>query len=142
MEMLLVKSLNRLAAAEPISQELIEGMRQGEIVTATIKRTRNVKHHRKFYALLSVVFKAQSHFVTLDHMLAVIKKAVGYCDEVKHRGQTIYVPKSISFAKMPQESFETFYDAVVNFILAEILPRVNKAELEIAVNDIIEGIKS
>ncbi|WP_396271064.1 hypothetical protein [Granulicella paludicola] len=41
-------------------------MKLKETVTATIRRPRNPKHHRKLWALLTVVFENQTGFATKE----------------------------------------------------------------------------
>lgn len=137
-EVLLVKTGNRLAAADPISDETISSIKEGEIVTATIRRARKVKHHRKFFKLLSVIHENQSVYPTVDDLLDVIKIATGYSKEVKTLdGNIIIVPKSIRFAKMDQTAFEQFYNSVIDLVVTRILPNTNKNDLVRQINEML-----
>lgn len=137
-ELLLIRERNHLAAYEPISAELIEAMKHGEVVTATIRRPRNPGHHRKFFALMKVVYDAQDRYATPEQLLNIIKMAVG-CGQVMEiiKGKPMFIPSSISFAKMDQEDFEKFYQRVVEVVLTKILPNVTSEELEQQVLEII-----
>lgn len=137
-EMIMYCKKNHLVAADNVGFEAMQGMRDGELVTAKITRTRNPGHHRKFFALLKVVFDAQERFATMEQLLNFVKIATGHCDVMEIiKGKPIYVPRSIGFARMDQAAFEQFYDKVVKMILTKILPGVNSADLEQQVLEII-----
>jgi hypothetical protein len=42
----------------------------------------------------------------------------------------VAIPKSISFANMPQGKFETFYTNAVDFIITEVIPGLARDDLE------------
>jgi hypothetical protein len=140
MEVLLVKEGQKLGAADSLSAEALDSIKKGETVTASIRRPRNIKHHRKLWALLTVVFEAQSQFATTQDLLGALKIATGLFET----GQTVdkmpyIVPKSISFASMAQTEFEQWYERALEIILTRILPGINRDELTDRVNDIING---
>jgi hypothetical protein len=131
---------NKLVAAEPTSLEAIQGLKVGETLTATIRRPRNGSHHRKLFALLSVVMEAQTTFATTQELLNALKMATGLFEI----GRTVDgIPfaqaQSISFVSMAQDRFEQFYDKAVDVILTKILPGVGRTDLEQRVNDILLG---
>jgi hypothetical protein len=137
-EVLLVRDGQRLSAADPLSAEIISEFKHKEVLTATIRRPRNPKHHRKLFALLKVVFEAQSSFATLEQLLSAIKLAVGLFDTGMTIDKVPYVvPKSISFASMDQAQFTVVYDKMVDVILTKIIPNVSRTELEAQVHEIL-----
>lgn len=136
-DVLLMKNLNRLEAAEPSTADIISAMRQGEILTGTIRRARNPRHHAKMFALLNAIFESQSRYPSLYALLVAIKVWTGHYDCSMIDGREIIVPKSISFANMDQTEFESFYNHVVNVVLERILPGINKSDLERRVNEIL-----
>lgn len=139
-DVMLVCENRRLVAADPMSLEALDGMREGEIVSAKITRPRNVRHHRKFFALLGIVFEAQDRYPTMEHLLDAIKIAIGHYDTIQlTKTKTVIKTKSISFASMDQAAFEQFYDRVVRLIVTKILPGTDSAELEQQVLEIIGG---
>lgn len=140
LEVLLVKEGNHLAAADSLSAETLEGIKKGETVTASIRRPRNLKHHRLLFALLEAVFEHQSQYATVQDLLSALKIATGYFDTGSTvDGLPFVVPKSISFASMGRHEFEQWYERVLEIILTRILPGINRDELVDQVNDIING---
>lgn len=137
-ELLLIRDGNRLAAAEPISAEAIDAIGKNETVAAKITRSRNGKHHRKFFVLIGEVFKNQDRYPTMEHLLDAIKIGVGHYDTYQlTKTREVVRPRSISYAKMGQEGFEQFYNSVVNYIITKILPGTDKQDLESRVMEIL-----
>lgn len=137
-DVLLIREGYKLGAADPISAEAIAGIKAHETVTASIRRPRNGKHHRKLFALLKVVFDNQSTFATTEQLLDALKMATGYFDICKTVDGMPYArTKSISFASMCQSEFEEFYNKVVDVIVTKVLPNTDKDDLEAQVMEII-----
>lgn len=144
-EMLLIREGNKLGAAEPTSLEAIEAMRHGEIVTATVRRVRNARHHRLFMALLGIVFANQGRYATRAQLLDAVKIATGHYDLYTLPGKfpvQVCVPRSISFARMPQDQFEEFYGKAVAFIIGEVLPGLDREDLDRQVLEMADGRES
>jgi len=134
------RHMGALRPVDAVGEALLAEIPQGELVRVTIRRPRNVQHHRLFFALIATIFPHQDLYPTEEMLLAAIKVALGYGDSVKlPDGRTIIVPSSISFAKMDQKAFSEFYDRALALILTKILPNVDKADLEREVNDILAG---
>lgn len=134
------RQMGALRPIDAAGEQALAEIPQGELVRVTIKRPRNVNHHRKFFALINAIFPHQDFYPTEETLLAAIKVALGYGESIKlPDGRTIIVPGSISFAKMDQKAFESFYDRALTLILGKILPGVNKADLEREVSDILAG---
>lgn len=129
-EVYLVKELNKLGAADPISSELLQNIKQGEQVKAVITRPRNSRHHRKLFALLNVVLEAQTQYTTTKHLLSAIKAGIGYGDKIPFDGGYIFIPDSISYANADQNVFERFYNSAMDYICTKIIPGVNRDDLE------------
>lgn len=138
--LMMVHENRRLIPADALSAEMLDGMGKGEVVRAVITRPRNEKHHRKFFALMNVVFEAQDRYPTMDHLLRAIKIGVGLYELIPlTKTQTVIEVGSISFASMDQAAFTQFYDRVVKLIVTKILPGTDSAELEARVLEIIGG---
>ena len=133
-----VNGLPALFATDPVGIDTLREIGMGEMVRCQITRPRNVKHHRMFFALMQVVFQAQTHFATLEGMLDAIKIATGHFEEIKGLDGCLYIkPKSIAFANMGQDSFKEFYNKALDLILTKILPMTDREDLEQAVFDIL-----
>jgi hypothetical protein len=121
-----------LGCFRPVCDEgegILRRMTLGQQVMVKFSFPRNTGHHRKFFALMQLIFNNQSHFATMDHLLAAFKFACGHTEKIRTTRGIIEVPKSISFAKMDQAEFEAFYNRAVDFVTEEVIPGLNKDDL-------------
>lgn len=139
-ELFMRRALGTLRPVDAAGEEALRSMRGDEIVHVTIKRKRNERHHRKFFALLNVVFPHQDTYPTMETFRAAVTCALGFADTVKlPDGRVILVPRSISFANMDQTEFDAFYERAVALICTRIIPGIGRADVEREVSDIIVG---
>ena len=108
-------------------------IKNGSLIAVTEKEARNILHHRKFFALLKyTVFNCNESFglQTTDQLLIIVKLGLGMYDLHLIEGSEVYVPQSISFAKMGQKRFEEFYSNTVDFILKKYFPDADQEFIE------------
>lgn len=103
-------------------------LRLGCDVRVTITMPRNIRFHRKFFALLNIVLdnlpeslQSQRHISSVESLLSAIKIDMGYYEIVNIDGRNVIKLKSISFAKMDEAAFSRFYDLAVDDILKNYL---------------------
>lgn len=133
------RTLTSLVPADEEAEELLRKIKVGSLVTVDVKRGRNLQHHRKFMALLRLVWKNQDHFNSVDEILGVFKHRIGHVDVVQTKYGEVRLPKSISFANMDQTEFESLYDRAVQFLITEVIPGLDKDDLKREVEDILLG---
>lgn len=125
--------VNRLGSLVPVDQHGRDAMAKvkiGSQVQVEVKRARNPKQHRLYWALINLIHGQQSRYTTHDQLSNALKCAVGWCDEIELKdGRIMAIPKSIAFANMKQAEFEQFFDAVIKLVITKILPGVKEADL-------------
>ncbi|MDB4278766.1 DUF1367 family protein, partial [Deltaproteobacteria bacterium] len=90
-------AFNKLEPANPKAEESLKSIHIGGVVKCKLSKPRNVQHHRKFFALLNIVFENQEFYQSENFMLHIIKLGVGHGDWVKTRKHgNVFIPKSIS----------------------------------------------
>lgn len=125
-ELLMRREWGALRPLFPDGEDLLSGIPQGETLKVTFTRPRNVQFHKLFFALMNLALENQDRYENMDHLLTAVKVAVGYADTVILRtGETAFIPKSISFAKMDEDEFRVFFNRVVDVVLRDILPEGN-----------------
>jgi hypothetical protein len=131
-------NLGTLRASDVQGRELLQKIKQGQQVEVVIKQARNGKQHRLYWALMGLIYPHQSRYATQEQLSNAIKCAVGWCDQIELAGGRIMaVPKSISFANMPQEEFGQFFDKVIELVLEKILPGVTSEDLRRELEEIV-----
>ena len=116
--------------------EIINKIKRGDVVQYEIKKPRNAKFHRKYFAMLQVVTDNTDY--NTDQLLLMIKLRMGHFDSfITPGGKTLYKPKSISFSKMDNDEFERFYQKTMQVILNDFLRGSNEKELQNQVDKIL-----
>lgn len=95
----------------------LKKVKVGATVSCNITQPRNVGFHRKFFALINLVFENQEFYDNIDYLRKELTKKAGYYDTyTNHKGVLCYEPKSISFASMSQEDFEDLYQRFLDAV--------------------------
>lgn len=131
MKVLMCKQLGALRPIDEAGEGLLHKIKNSTLVMVEVRRPRNVGHHRKFFALLNLVYQNQDRYQSVEQLLSVMKVALGHCEMlVMKDGREVYIPQSIAFHKMDQSEFEVFWDKAVKLVCEKILPGVKRADLE------------
>lgn len=137
---LAIKHLGSLRPADESGEEALRRIGHGEFVTIEVKRQRNIRHHRMFWALMSIVWEQMDHdrYPTVEDFVSAVKISAGLRTRiVLPNGEVGFIPGSIAFHKMGQSEFEQFYDRVCDLLARHFLPGVTSAELRAEVASMI-----
>ena len=131
----LKRILNNLTPAFGSDEEKIKKLAHDKIYKCTVTRPRNLGHHRKYFAMLQLVFDNLPHeweaqFKTVEDLHFEMKLQTGHYEKYATMGgKEILRVKSIKFEKMSQDEFEAFYDACLVVVAKYILPGISKEEI-------------
>lgn len=134
-------------ALHPATDEDAEALRKikaGAAVRVEVRKIRNYKFHRKWFALAKYAFdiwadtipqmeyKGQPVKPDFDRFRRDLIILSGRFDATYNaRGEVRLEAKSISFASMSEEDFEKLYSETINVILAKILGGTQMTEDEL-----------
>ena len=136
MKAMLIKTANGLAGATPEDQKAweifkkrIERTKTGEYLSVEWAAPRNGRHHRKLFALITLITENSEIYDTKERALVAIKMAAGYFDLYVDplTGSLEKVPRSIAYEQMEQDDFNRFYEAALHGIVTAILPQLDRA---------------
>ena len=130
-----------LAGFVPVSeaaQEFHRKTKLGDDCVLEGRRPRNLAHHAKFWALLTLVCQNQEHYQTVEEVCVAFKFAIGHTHKLKTAQGIVEYPASISFAAMDQTEFEAFYDRAITFLVTDVIPGLDRADLE---REVLEWLK-
>ena len=88
----------------------------GQELMVTITRPRNIRFHRKYFALLGTAQQMVDDDYTAEQFRAVCIAGAGYGEFIESDVGVVFVPKSISFAAMDDTVFERLYQDTLTFI--------------------------
>ena len=113
-----------------------------DIVTAEVRRPRNERHHRLFWALISTVWEStaiQDRYASPHALAKAIELALGYFDTIKlPDGKIGYSIHSLRFESMDQAKFEEFYSRAVDVIVTQLVPHLNREDLIREVEEMVK----
>jgi hypothetical protein len=130
------KELGCLRPTDGAGEELLRKIKLGAVVTVEVKRPRNLQHHRKFWALMQLLYENQEHYQSADEICTVFKFRIGHTKKIKTRDGIVEEPLSIAFAAMDQDAFDGFYDRALDFAVKEILPGMQEGVLRAEVEEL------
>jgi hypothetical protein len=89
-----------------------------EPFSVTYVKKRNIKFHRKFFALINMVYQNQERYNNYDELREHLTIASGYFNlSYDLDGVETKKAKSISFSKMDETEFSDLYNAVIDTII-------------------------
>lgn len=134
--MILLKQHNGFIAQSQSDFEALAKYKNGESYEVKIKKPRNLQFHKKFFALLNCTIyhmpeSMERYFPNIYCLLDWLKLEAGIRETRYNPDGTIFfVPGSISFASMNEETFADFYNKCTTLILGHILSGIDQRTLE------------
>lgn len=120
MEVLVVKTINGLLkpAFDEDKDKFSQFPKDGYFEIKYTKR-RNIKFHRKFFALLKIAYENQSDYRLMEDLRRDLIITSGHYEEVVNAitGEVYKIAKSISFHNMDDTEFSLIYEGVKNVII-------------------------
>lgn len=127
----MVKDGSFLRPAGAVDMELFEKIPGGKPVEVQVHARRNIKFHRLVWGLVHLCFKHQSHYTNPEDLMDDFKIATGHFRLITRMdGKQDREPESISFAKMDEVKFRSFFDKLLDIVIARIIPGVNREAFE------------
>ena len=133
--------------------ELLSKVKVGETVRLTLVRPRNIRFHRKFFALINLAFdyweppkhgegSAWAEKMPIERNVERFRKDVtimaGYYDATyRLNGDVRFEAKSISFGSMSEDDFEKLYSKVIDVIINRVCTQYTEYQLRKQVEDMV-----
>ena len=119
MKITLVKQLNNtFKIAYDSDYEKAKKIKVNEFYEFEYKQPRNYQFHKKFFALMELVFNNQEAYSNKEDLREDLTIEAGYFRLTENiHGQTVKKAKSISFASMDETEFSELYNSIVNVIV-------------------------
>jgi len=119
MKLTLIKQFNNtFKLAYNSDYELAKKVPLNEPIEFEFTKKRNLKFHKKFFALLNMVYENQEQYNNIEHLRKDLTISAGYYDlRFNIEGVEVKEAKSISFAKMDDTEFSEFYNRIVDVVV-------------------------
>ena len=119
MEIYLVKTLGgSFKPSHDSDYEKFKKLKVDHTYQCKVTQPRNVKFHRKYFALINLVYSNQERYDNSDDLRHDLTIASGYFRKsVDLQGNEVKKALSISFAKMTEYEFSELYSATLDAIV-------------------------
>jgi hypothetical protein len=109
---------NSFKVAYDSDYETLKKFKVGDLLECEIRKPRNYKFHKKFFALLNLVYQNQETYNNIDDLREDLTVASGFYESRNNlQNEPVKKAKSISFAKMSEDDFGKFYNSIVDVIV-------------------------
>lgn len=123
-------------------------IKNGEIVSAEIKRPRNYKFHKKYFALINYAYsiwtpeEKQFNGIAAEKSLDRFRKDImilaGYYEIVINvKNDVRFIAKSISFGSMEEDDFEKLYSKTIDVLLKHVFDNYTRKDVDEVVMNLI-----
>jgi hypothetical protein len=119
-EIYMVKGLGgKFTPAHDSDHDLAKQLKQGEVYRFTFVKPRNYEFHKKFFALIKLVFENQDHYTNIDDLRHDLTVEAGFKVEKINQftGEVRYNAQSISFASMDEIEFSSLYQKMLDTVI-------------------------
>lgn len=118
MKFLVTKTATGLRPVFDSDYEIYSKIKIGEEFEIEYKKERNLRFHKKMFALFKLCFSNQESYSNLNDLRRDLTITAGYYTETVNMltGEVFKHAKSISFASMDETEFSELYEAIKNVI--------------------------
>lgn len=147
MKINLIKQQGVLMPATQADIDKLANIKSGQAVEVDVKQKRNVKFHRKFFAMLNIGFdsfepdlihngqKVQKNFERFRKDVII---SAGFYDVTANiKGEVRAEAKSISFGSMSEDEFNELYNACCRVLLQRVLHNYTRDDLDSVVDQLV-----
>ena len=137
MELFLQNTRSGLVPLYDEDYEEKKKLKIGEVYKVTIKRPRNYRFHKLYFALINCAWEYQNeavvnHFKTVESFRKTVEISAGHFDEVFliDKKEWVQTSKSIAFVKMDEDEFKDLYERVKDVLFSVFLKNITQEEFE------------
>jgi hypothetical protein len=124
--LLLKRTLNGFVPADEASAEAARRFEIGQTYKGDVVKPRNLKTHRRYWALVDLIYQNSDQFKSKDQVHQYLKIRAGHSTTIisKSTGELFHVADSISFDTLDDIQFYEVYKRMLDVVVQDILPGV------------------
>lgn len=140
-----------IVGATPFDQEILADLQTNKAARIDFTFARNLQFHKKFFVLLKLIYDYMDEstrerldihdpkvlLIRLKIDLGLFTLHITAEDGMVPAGTPVYIPDSISFAKMDDSKFETFYKGVIGVAIGKYVTNQTEESMMQAVNAVL-----
>jgi hypothetical protein len=128
-----------LVPADAVSAEMLQEVPMYTGVMVTVKVPRNIRQFRLAWALADIISKSVDWLQDRESSMDWLKIKCRHVRMIHdpRSGNVVIVPKSISFASLPQEGFARLLNRMIYVTTTEIIPGLQESALRAELETIV-----
>lgn len=111
--------------------EAVKRLKRDTVYQFEAVRRRNPKFHAMAFALLNIGFENQELIKSFDHYRKITVMRAGFYDTIETDKGTVYLPQSISFSSMDEDTFEDCYNKILDVIAEQLSNSPNEIRKQV-----------
>lgn len=127
------KGLGCLWPKDEAGKIQLDKIPDGACVTVEVKRPRSIQFHRRYWALVSLVWDNIDHerYPTPDDLHSALKICAGIRTRIELPDGTVgFIPGSIAFDKMSADEFYAFHERICHLVCKFFIPGLAEGDLK------------
>lgn len=133
MDIFLTRTLAGLVPADAEAKEAVRRWKIGETLKCSVRKPRDYKNHKRYFALLNLTFENQDKYTSFEHFRKAVQIAAGHVDElITLDGEVTFLPKSIAYDALDEMEFSKVFGETMT-VCAKILGDLDLDDLRIEV---------
>jgi hypothetical protein len=130
MKVSLARTLAGWAPADEEAARFSKKFGPGEIAEADIKLVRNLKQHKWYWQMCTLVAMNHADLHTKEKVHETLKFLTGHTEVIKIDGRSIEIPLETKFSAMEQTEFDEYLSRCKDAVLQHLLPGVECSVME------------
>lgn len=133
MDIFLTRTLAGLVPADAEAKEAVKRWKIGETLKCSVRKPRDYRNHKRYFALLNLTFENQEKYTSFEHFRKAVQIAAGHVDElITLDGEITLMPKSIAYDALDEMEFSKVFGETMT-VCAKILGDLDLDDLRIEV---------
>ncbi len=126
-DLYLKRTLAGFSAADESTADAMRSYKLNEVFRASVVKPRNLKNHRRWWALCNLIYQNSDQFNSADQVHDYLKILAGHCSQIvsKSTGEVFLVADSISFGSLDEVQFQDVFGRAVKAVSEHILPGID-----------------
>lgn len=130
MDIFLTKTLAGFVPADGQAKQIVKRWKIGETLRCSVKKPRDYRSHKRYFALLNLTFENQDKYTNFEHFRKAVQIAAGHVDElITLDGEVVYIPRSIDYSTLDELEFGKVFGETMT-VCARMLGDLDLRDLE------------
>lgn len=126
------RTLSGLAPTDDAATRRLQRIPLGNTVQVTVASQRRHKSLARWWVLCGLIYQNSDQFGSAEQVSDLLKIMSGHCSTIvsKATGEIYLIPKSISFAAIPEDEFQEIWLRAIKAVCTDIIPGLEEQAVQ------------